>query len=293
MDTEKNPIGTLETVAICWGVAALAGAAMFGVMFVPFEWSLLQSAFGAGVIFLILGLILMMSFERKLPAPGEAPVPNHAPKVVDAPDRNLPDLSPRDVSAPSPHRDSVDWSDISETTGPDLNSTGVNKALPEGEAPFAPKPGLAEVPASPLTIVTPAGAAVKDAPSSAAASSGPAPAAPISAPSPHKDKVEPSSISDTRGPNLNDPRVNKARSAAAPAASAAVATPTAKAAPAPEPTAAPEPTPAPDPTPTPEPTAAAAPKPAQAKTEAPTPAPKTVPAQAEAATAPPSEDGTK
>ncbi|WP_371157746.1 hypothetical protein [Jannaschia sp. 2305UL9-9] len=114
MDNKFRPIGPLESAAMYWGVAALTAVAAFAMLLLLADWSLLQAIFGAGVVFIVVGLVLMLTVGRAVP-----PEPRgHA--TLDTPtapgtgvDRDR--LVPRDVNAPSPHRTTIDDLAVSDT----------------------------------------------------------------------------------------------------------------------------------------------------------------------------------
>ncbi|WP_308917544.1 hypothetical protein [Jannaschia sp. LMIT008] len=123
MKEEIRPIGTLESTAITFGVACLAGAATFVMLLGLGGWSFLQAAFGAIVVVVVLGLVLVTTIGRPAAPPTtarggvQAPTEDRAratqagqPGEAAAPS---PEAATR-TQAPSPHRSEIPFSMISD-----------------------------------------------------------------------------------------------------------------------------------------------------------------------------------
>ncbi|MGB3553848.1 MAG: hypothetical protein WBA25_04320, partial [Jannaschia sp.] len=132
MDNRTRPIGTLESAATSWGVALLAGLGTFALLLLIADWSILQAIFGASVTTVVIGFVLMLTVGRPASLPlGEEGVqePTAALARADMPGKpgqpGRP-LTPRDLNAPSPHKEGIDHSAISDAQRVDLNSPAVN-----------------------------------------------------------------------------------------------------------------------------------------------------------------------
>ena len=177
MDKQIRPIGPLESAATCLGVAVLAGIGAFALLMLLGGWTFLQAFFGGFVVLCVVAVILLLTVGRA-PARSEDPAARRlvgagAPgSTVDADS-----LRPRNVNAPSPHKASIDASAISDTTGPDLNDSTVNKAGGTSAAPV----GLMSAAAASDAEAATAAPAPTPAPAPAAAPAPAEAAAPVEA----------------------------------------------------------------------------------------------------------------
>ena len=162
MDQDIRPIGTLESTATCFGVAVLAGVGAFAMLLLLADWSLLQAVFGGAFVIAILTPLLALTIGRPRAAPttvaGRMRRPTEDRARAEMPGRPgeaaMPDpVAPRDLNAPSPHRDAPDRMPVSDARG------GATRA-PAVSASVSPGPGgTPAVEAVPATRI-PAPAAV-------------------------------------------------------------------------------------------------------------------------------------
>ncbi|MEM7711795.1 MAG: hypothetical protein AAF264_13845 [Pseudomonadota bacterium] len=176
MDNPSRPIGTLETTAICAGVAALAGFGAFALLLLLGGWSFLQGAFGGIVVAAILLPLLSLTVGRPKAQPAGAQDPTADVAAREAPGTPgqpaEPHLAPRDLNAPSPHKDGVDVSVISDTRHESMNDPTVNKAIspgPDGTprietAPATRIPSPAPINAADAAVARPVGATTNPSP---------------------------------------------------------------------------------------------------------------------------------
>ncbi|MEM7644337.1 MAG: hypothetical protein AAF366_17700 [Pseudomonadota bacterium] len=135
MDNPTRPIGTLESTAICAGVAAFAGVGSALMLMFVWDWSILQGIFGGFVVAAVLTPVLIVTLGRPYKRDAAAPDGDLKTRDVVAEAAAKRDhLVPRNVNAPSPHKDSVDYSLISDPRTDKMDSPRVNKAL-GGETP--------------------------------------------------------------------------------------------------------------------------------------------------------------
>ncbi|KIT15815.1 hypothetical protein [Jannaschia aquimarina] len=124
MQQEIRPVGTLESTAICFGVAALAGFGAMVMLYLLADWTPLQAIFSGGAIGTILAVLLIATIGRPQPAPtlmtGQMEMPTESRSKATSPGQPgepaMPEpMGPRDLSAPSPHRNEIPGSIISST----------------------------------------------------------------------------------------------------------------------------------------------------------------------------------
>ncbi|MEM9795127.1 MAG: hypothetical protein AAF919_01470 [Pseudomonadota bacterium] len=178
MDDNFKPVGTLESAATCFGVAALAAVAACAALMLIGDWSFLQGIFAGFVVAVVLFFILIATVGRPLAAPGGAdgaqqPTADLAEaEAPGAPGAPAQPLTPRNVNAPSPHRESIEPSLISTTSHEALNDPKVNRALssdpidtPMAEAaPATRVPAPAPINADAAGVARPVGATTDPAP---------------------------------------------------------------------------------------------------------------------------------
>lgn len=169
-----KPIGTLESAATTFGIAALVGVAAFALLFLIGDWNFSQSVFGGAGIAAILGLALYVSVGRPLAPPttaaGTRQMPTETRANAEAPGKPGMPEAPPDAQpatrAPSPHRTEPERSIISMTMGNDLADPNTNKSISPGPggtpaaqaAPATRIPGPAPVNAASAAIARPVGA---------------------------------------------------------------------------------------------------------------------------------------
>jgi predicted flap endonuclease-1-like 5' DNA nuclease len=144
MDNRVKPMGTGESTAICWGVAALAGVAIFALLLLLGGWTILQAIFGGSVVAAVVGVVLTVTIGRPQAAPvgqAGAQAPTAPIARAKAPGTagmagDVADIRPRDLSAPSPHRTEIPQSKISDTWGPQFEGADAKPASTglQGEA---------------------------------------------------------------------------------------------------------------------------------------------------------------
>ena len=158
-----KPSGTLESLAICWGVAALAGAGAFALLLFLGDWSILQAIFGGAVVAVVIGLILTVTVGRPLPAP----LGTGATMRPDAVSRGEPGESalpgtPDRPHAPSPHRVTPETSTV--TPGVVRTATAAPEARAAEAAPATRVPSPAPVNAADPAVARPVGATANPVP---------------------------------------------------------------------------------------------------------------------------------
>ena len=174
--TNVAPIGTLESTAISFGVAALAGFGAFVMLMLLADWTFLQAVFGGAVIAALLGLVLVATVGRPL-----APVTDVQGRVQKPTEGTIARATmtgrpgeaahphPADQArtrAPSPHKTEIDHSTISDTRNIALESPTTNKSVSPGPggtpaaeaAPATRIPSPAPINAEEAAVARPVGA---------------------------------------------------------------------------------------------------------------------------------------
>ncbi|WGH77648.1 hypothetical protein [Jannaschia ovalis] len=174
MSNQIRPIGTLESTAIAWGVAFLAGAVIFALLLAFGGWTLLQAIFAGLVVAVVLGGILTVSISRPQAAPRgasgtQAPTADLAKAdAPGTPGQAARPLAPRNVNAPSPHRTEIPRSIISDVrSDPEVKLSAASKQGQMAMAEAAPAtriPSPAPVNADDPAVARPVGATANPTP---------------------------------------------------------------------------------------------------------------------------------
>jgi NADH-quinone oxidoreductase subunit E len=168
-NTEIRPIGTLESTATCAGIAGLAGAGTFFLLLLIGDWSPLQAIFGGGVVAAVLLPVLALTIGRPQSEPRGGIDPTADLAQADqpgTPGEAARPLAPRHLNAPSPHKESIDFSPVSDTRTQPYNDPTVNKAISPGPggtpmaeaAPATRIPAPAPINAEDAGVARPVGA---------------------------------------------------------------------------------------------------------------------------------------
>jgi predicted flap endonuclease-1-like 5' DNA nuclease len=116
MDKQIRPIEAGEAAGTSWIVAALVGFFAFVLLF-RMDWTFLQAAFGGGVIFVVLGILIAQTVGRIKPLSayaGRPPTVEVRKGEEIALGVDMTALRPRDLNAPSPHRSEIAPSILSD-----------------------------------------------------------------------------------------------------------------------------------------------------------------------------------
>ncbi|WP_238941369.1 hypothetical protein [Jannaschia sp. Os4] len=164
-----RPSGTLESLAICWGVAALAGAGAFALLLILGDWSLLQAIFGGAVVAAALGVLLTLTVGRPVAAPVGAHgvlTPNADAVARGRPGEAAVPAPARAPVAPSPHRTAPGHSGASTARSTGLGDAATDRAISPGPggsfaaeaAPATRVPSPAPINAADPGVARPVGA---------------------------------------------------------------------------------------------------------------------------------------
>ena len=165
MKNQIRPFHAAEAAGTSWLVAALIGVFAFAALTVA-DWTLMQALFAAVVICVALGTVISTSIGRVTPLRAHMPtmpVPTEDGVVLGV---DLTALRPRDLNAPSPHRDAPAASMISDgvfkrAVDPDL-SQPIRGRIEAAQATRIPAP--APINAADPGVARPVGATANPTP---------------------------------------------------------------------------------------------------------------------------------
>jgi predicted flap endonuclease-1-like 5' DNA nuclease len=174
-NTEIRPIGTLESTATCAAVAGIAGAGAFVLLLLLGDWSPLQAIFGGSVVAAVLLPVLSLTIGRPQSQPLGAMKPTAdlaREDMAGTPGQAARPLAPRDLNAPSPHKEGIDFSPISDIRSQPYNDPTINKAISPGPggtpmaeaAPATRIPAPAPINAEDAAVARPLGATTNPVP---------------------------------------------------------------------------------------------------------------------------------